>query len=150
LERARHFQSDLCFQVAQYGLRVALLPEKVAGNSAGRYQRGSKQIQISSKGVRTMTNLRFKSVWDAIESNPINAASMKARSKLMMEITSVIEKNEMTQAQAAQLFGVTQPRISDLMRGKINLFSLDTLMNMAATAGMSPEVKLSRPKLQMN
>ena len=55
----------------------------------------------------------------------------------------------MTQTQAAQLFGVTQPRISDLMRGKINLFSLDTLMNMAATAGMSPEVKLSRPKLQM-
>jgi predicted XRE-type DNA-binding protein len=105
--------------------------------------------QISSKGVRTMTNQRFKSVWDAIESTPINAASMKARSKLMMEITSVIEKNEMTQTQAAQLFGVTQPRISDLMRGKINLFSLDTLMNMAATAGMSPEVKLSRPKLQM-
>ena len=96
-----------------------------------------------------MKNQRFISVWDAIESNPINAASMKARSKLMMEITSVIEKNEMTQAQAAQLFGVTQPRISDLMRGKINLFSLDTLMNMAATAGMSPEVKLSRPKLQM-
>lgn len=105
--------------------------------------------QISSKGVRTMTNQRFKSVWDAIESTPINAASMKARSKLMMEITSVIEKNEMTQTKAAQLFGVTQPRISDLMRGKINLFSLDTLMNMAATAGMSPEVKLSRPKLQM-
>ena len=105
--------------------------------------------QISSKGVRTMKNQRFKSVWDAIESTPINAASMKARSKLMMEITSVIEKNEMTQTQAAQLFGVTQPRISDLMRGKINLFSLDTLMNMAATAGMSPEVKLSRPKLQM-
>ncbi|NBT69781.1 MAG: XRE family transcriptional regulator [Betaproteobacteria bacterium] len=76
-----------------------------------------------------MTNQRFKSVWDAIESTPINAASMKARSKLMMEITSVIEKNEMTQTQAAQL--------------------LDTLMNMAATAGMSPEVKLSRPKLQM-
>ena len=96
-----------------------------------------------------MKNQQFNSVWDAIESPPINAASMKARSKLMMEISSVIEKNEMTQTEAAQLFGVTQPRISDLMRGKINLFSLDTLMNMAATAGMAPEVKLSRPKMRV-
>jgi len=96
-----------------------------------------------------MKNQQLNSVWDAIESTPINAASMQARSKLMMEISSVIEKNEMTQTEAAQLFGVTQPRISDLMRGKINLFSLDTLMNMAATAGMAPEVKLSRPKLKV-
>ena len=96
-----------------------------------------------------MKNQQFNSVWDAIESTPINAASMQARSKLMMEISSVIEKNEMTQTEAAQLFGVTQPRISDLMRGKINLFSLDTLMNMAATAGMAPEVKLSRPKMRV-
>ena len=52
----------------------------------------------------------------------------------------------MTQGEAAALFGVTQPRVSDLMRGKINLFSLDTLIDMAATAGMSPTVKVSRPK----
>ncbi|MNL75849.1 hypothetical protein D3C87_2017200 [compost metagenome] len=52
----------------------------------------------------------------------------------------------MTQIQAAELFGVTQPRISDLVRGKINLFSLDTLMDMAAAAGMAPVVKLSKPK----
>ena len=50
------------------------------------------------------------------------------------------------QAEAAELFGVTQPRISDLTRGKIHLFSLDMLMNMASTAGMSPVVKLSKPK----
>lgn len=43
------------------------------------------------------------------------------------------------------MFGVTQTRISDLVRGKINLFSLDTLVDMAATAGMSPTVKLSKP-----
>jgi hypothetical protein len=49
--------------------------------------------------------------------------------------------------ETVELFGVTQPRISDLMRGKINLFSLDMLMNMASTAGMSPVVKLSKPKL---
>ncbi|SFU46020.1 Predicted DNA-binding protein, contains XRE-type HTH domain [Paenacidovorax caeni] len=89
---------------------------------------------------------RFSSVWDAIEDNPENAASMRARSGLMMSLTEVIRQQGMTQAQAAVFFGVTQPRISDLMRGKVNLFSLDTLIDMAATAGMGPTVKVSMPR----
>ena len=89
---------------------------------------------------------RFSSVWDAIEDTPQNAASMRARSGLMMSLTEVIRQQGMTQAQAAVVFGVTQPRISDLMRGKVNLFSLDTLIDMAATAGMGPTVKVSIPK----
>ena len=48
------------------------------------------------------------------------------------------------QAQAASLFGVTQPRISDLMRGKIELFSLDRLVDMAAIAGLAPQVKIRK------
>ena len=90
---------------------------------------------------------RFSSVWDAIEDTPQQAASMRARSELMMNLTEVIRERGMTQGDAATLFGVTQPRISDLMRGKINLFSLDTLIDMAATAGMSPTVKVSKPKI---
>ena len=90
---------------------------------------------------------RFSNVWDAIEDTPQQAASMRARSELMMNLTEVIRERGMTQGDAAALFGVTQPRISDLMRGKINLFSLDTLVNMAATAGMSPTVKVSKPKV---
>ena len=89
---------------------------------------------------------KFTSVWDAIEDTPQEAASMKARSALMMELSAVIQSSGMTQGDAAAMFGVTQPRVSDLMRGKINLFSLDTLIDMAATAGMSPTVKVSRPK----
>ena len=89
---------------------------------------------------------RFSSVWDAIEDTPQQAACMRARSELMMNLTEVIRDCGMTQSDAAALFGVTQPRISDLMRGKINLFSLDTLIDMAATAGMSPTVKLTKPK----
>ncbi len=89
---------------------------------------------------------RFSSVWDAIEDTPQQAASMRARSELMMNLTEVIRERGMTQGDAAALFGVTQPRVSDLMRGKINLFSLDTLIDMAATAGMSPTVKVSKPK----
>ena len=93
-----------------------------------------------------MKSQKFTSIWDAIEDTPQAAASMKARSILLMELATVIQKRGMTQAEAAELFGVTQPRISDLTRGKINLFSLDMLMNMASTAGMSPVVKLSKPK----
>jgi predicted XRE-type DNA-binding protein len=93
-----------------------------------------------------MKSQKFTSIWDAIEDTPQAAASMKARSTLLMELATVIQRRGMTQAEAAELFGVTQPRISDLTRGKINLFSLDMLMNMASTAGMSPVVKLSKPK----
>jgi predicted XRE-type DNA-binding protein len=93
-----------------------------------------------------MNSQKFQSVWDAIENTPQAAASMKARSTLLMEISKVIVQQGLTQQDAASLFGVTQPRISDLMRGKIHLFSLDMLMGMAATAGMSPVVKISKPK----
>ena len=89
---------------------------------------------------------RFTSVWDALENTPQEAASMKARSALMMALAEVIRERGMTQLDAAALFGVTQPRVSDLVRGKINLFSLDTLIDMAATAGMAPMVKVSKPK----
>ena len=93
-----------------------------------------------------MKSQKFTSVWDAIEDTPQAASSLRARSTLMMELTHLIEQRGMTQAQAAELFGVTQPRVSDLMRGKINLFSLDMLMDMACTAGMAPVVKLTKPK----
>ena len=89
---------------------------------------------------------RFASVWDAIEDTPQEAASMRARSDLMMSLAEAIRQQGMTQSQAAALFGVTQPRVSDLMRGKVSLFSLDTLMDMAATAGMGPTIKVSMPK----
>jgi predicted XRE-type DNA-binding protein len=88
----------------------------------------------------------FVSVWDAIEDSPQVAASMKARSALMIELSKFVEAQGLTQAQAADVLGVTQPRVSDLMRGKINLFSLDMLLNMASAAGMSPVLKISRPK----
>ena len=89
---------------------------------------------------------RFASVWDAIEDTPQQAASMRARSALMMELEEIIKRRGMTQAEAAALFGVTQPRVSDLMRGKINLFSLDCLIDMATVAGLEPHVTIRKPK----
>jgi predicted XRE-type DNA-binding protein len=89
-----------------------------------------------------MSKKAFASVWDAIEDSPEAAQSMKLRSALMIALKAHIAKKGLTQAEAAALFGVTQPRVSDLMRGKINLFALDTLVNMAAAAGLRIEMKL--------
>jgi len=91
-----------------------------------------------------MKRQRFRSVWDAIEDSPATAANMKARAELMFAIVDHIRTKKLTQAAAAKLFGVSQPRVSDLMRGKIDLFSVDTLMNMLAAAGVRVELRLKR------
>ena len=90
-----------------------------------------------------MSKKSFDSVWDAIEA-PAEAENMKLRAKLMRAIISHIEKRELSQAAAAKLLGVTQPRISDLTRGKIDLFSIDTLINMASAAGLHVDLKIAR------
>ncbi len=91
-----------------------------------------------------MRKQKFQSVWDAIEDTPQQAASMRARSELVIELTELIKKRGMTQAEAAKLFAVTQPRVSDLMRGKIDLFSLDALIDMAAVAGLAPHIRIKK------
>ena len=62
-----------------------------------------------------MSDQRFASVWDAIEDTPEEAGNMKLRSVLMMALKNHIARTGMSQAQAAKLFGVTQPRVSDLI-----------------------------------
>ena len=89
---------------------------------------------------------KFASVWDAIEDTPQQAASMRARAELLMALQAGIKKSGITQAEAARQFGITQPRMSDLMRGKIDLFSLDALMDMATVAGLEPHVTIKKPR----
>ena len=89
-----------------------------------------------------MSTQKFTSVWDAIEDTPEEAENMKLRSVLMTALKSRLARSQMNQAQAAALLGVTQPRVSDLMRGKINLFALDALVNMATAAGMRVELRV--------
>lgn len=85
---------------------------------------------------------RYHNVWDAIMDTPQEALNMKLRSELMMQIRQAIEVNGWTQKKAAKQLGVTQPRISDLSRGKIDLFSLDMLVNMLASMGEEVEIKI--------
>ena len=71
------------------------------------------------------------------------AEHLRIRSTLMIEVRKLIEDRSLTQADAAKLFGVTQPRISNLVRGRIDLFSIDTLIDMLARAGVHVDVVFS-------
>ena len=69
--------------------------------------------------------------------SPEEAVNLRIRADLMVRLKQLIEARGLTQAGAAELFGVSQPRVSDLLRGKIDLFSIDTLVNMLGRAGVS-------------
>jgi len=84
----------------------------------------------------------FESVWDAICDTPEEAEHMKLRSDLMASLERFVRGHDMTQAQAAAAFGVTQPRVSDLMRRKFDRFTLDSLLLMATRAGLRPHIVL--------
>lgn len=94
-----------------------------------------------------MKRQKFEDVFDAICDTPEEAENLKLRADLMRELARRIEG--MSQKDAAQLFGVTQPRISDLTRGKITYFALDKLVSMAAHAGLNVTltVKVRQPQL---
>ncbi|HEX4959414.1 MAG TPA: helix-turn-helix transcriptional regulator [Thermoanaerobaculia bacterium] len=72
------------------------------------------------------------------------AETLKIRADLMIELSSVIEAQGLTQSAAAELLGVTQPRVSDLMRGKIDRFSVDSLIEMLGHAGACVSVVVTR------
>lgn len=87
-------------------------------------------------------------MWEAVEDTSAQAENMKLRSSLMMAISEHIRSSGLSQAQAARLFAVTQPRVSDLMRGKINLFSIDSLVAMLSAAGLQVVMTIQRPAMQ--
>lgn len=84
----------------------------------------------------------FASVWDALADTPEEAANLRLRSALMQQIAEIVKRSEWTQAEAASRCGVTQPRINDLLRGRIARFSLDALVNIAAALGRKVTVTL--------
>jgi predicted XRE-type DNA-binding protein len=77
----------------------------------------------------------YASVWDAIADTPEQAANLRVRAELMQQITELIEAKGWTQVESAERCGVTQPRINDLLRGRVSRFSLDALVNIATALG---------------
>ena len=84
----------------------------------------------------------FPNVWDALEDDPEAAATMTMRSDVMASLTAAVRRWNMTQAKAARRLGITQPRLNDLLHGKINKFSLDTLLTLATRAGLKVKIEI--------
>ena len=89
-----------------------------------------------------MKSPQFANVWDAIEDNPEDAANMTMRSDVMATLAQTIRGWNTTQARAAKRLGITQPRLNDLLKGKINKFSLDALLTLATRAGLRVRIEL--------
>lgn len=85
---------------------------------------------------------RYTNVWDAIADTPEEAANLHVRAEMVGKITAIIEESGWTQAEAADHCSVTQPRINELLRGRISRFSLDALVNIASALGKRVHVKL--------
>ena len=79
----------------------------------------------------------FDNVWDALEDTPEEAANMTMRSNLLIAIEQKVRSWKVTQAAAARRLGLTQPRLNDLLKGKIDKFSLDALIGLAIKAGLT-------------
>jgi len=83
----------------------------------------------------------YENVWDALEPDPVKRENLKLRSSLMLALTRHIKREGWTQT---QVFGVTQPRISNLIHGKIDLFALDILVKMATAAGLRVTMRVKK------
>jgi predicted XRE-type DNA-binding protein len=83
---------------------------------------------------------RYSSVWDALEDTPQDAANMRLRAKLMRTLCETIRAWELPQKEAAKRLGITQPRLNDVLNGKIDKFSLDALVNLSAAAKLEVDI----------
>lgn len=90
---------------------------------------------------RTEHTTRGKSVFYDLFSES-EAAELEMRAVLLQGLTAWLQSHRMTQAAAAEVLGTTQARVSDIKRGKINQFSLDLLVKLAARAGLHPRMEL--------
>ncbi|MBT0570962.1 XRE family transcriptional regulator [Curvibacter sp. CHRR-16] len=84
----------------------------------------------------------YTSVWDALADTPEQAANLRTRAELMQQIAAIIKENGWIQAEAATHCGITQPRMNDLLRGRVSRFSLDALVNIATAIGRRVHVEL--------
>ncbi len=86
---------------------------------------------------------KFKNVFDAIADSPEEALNMKLRASLIREIRAKVTDADWTQTETARQLGITQPRVSDLLSGKLSKFSLDALVNMLARLGSDVKLRVA-------
>ena len=91
-----------------------------------------------------MKSQTFASVWDALEDTKEAAANMRVRAELMIAVRHFVEKGRLTQTEAAKRLGITQPRLNDLLRGRIEKFSVDALVNMLTRSGRHVAIRVGK------
>jgi predicted XRE-type DNA-binding protein len=97
--------------------------------------------EMPRKNART-----FRSVWEAIETDRAVALNLERRSNLLMDIQDRIKKEKWTQPEVARILDTDQPRVSNLMKGKISLFSLDMLIGYLDKLGYPVKIEVGRPR----
>jgi predicted XRE-type DNA-binding protein len=123
-------------------LRASRVPQEDAANGETRSGFGG----VAAAGTNSedaMSIQVFESVWDALEDTPTEAKNMKLRSSLMIAISEAVSAWHVTQMDAARRLGVTQPRLNDLLRGRVGKFSLDALVALAARAGLAVHLEIT-------
>ena len=87
--------------------------------------------------------MKYSNVWDALEDDPVIRKNLKMRSSLMVSINKKLASLKGTQTQKAELIGISQPRLNDLLKGKIDKFRLDTLINIAHKLKLNVQLKIA-------
>ena len=123
-------------------IRASRIPEENAGNCKARYRSDARAFRSVGERAEMSEVESFESVWDAISDTPEEAANLRTRADLMRKIAEIIEEGGWSQKEAATRCHVTQPRINDLLRGRISRFSLDALVNIATALGRRVYVEL--------
>lgn len=95
--------------------------------------------------MKTTQAQTYADAFDALADTPEEAANLRARAELIDALSALVYAQGWTQADAAHRCGVTQPRMNDLMRGRISRFSLDALVNMVTSAGHRVRLELVPP-----
>jgi len=125
--------------------RLRKLPSKTS-KSAGSVSKQRKN-STSKRGSESATKSVVKgssNVFEDLGFDQAEAANLKIRADLMLDLRRHIQKSGWTQAQAAKFFGETQPRISNLLKGEISRFSVDKLIIMLARAGITVQVEIKQ------
>jgi predicted XRE-type DNA-binding protein len=95
----------------------------------------STRLKVTRGSGNVFTDLGFA---------PDEAENLRLRSDLMMRIEAQFKNSGLSQATMAKALGLTSPRFNALLKGKINLFSLDALVNIAVRAGLRVDLKIRK------
>jgi predicted XRE-type DNA-binding protein len=99
------------------------------------------QTAGATKHPRTAVET-YVGVWDAIAGSPSEAANLRARTELMRQIAVIVKDHGWSEAEAAHRFGLTQPRMNDLLSGRVSRFSIDTLVNVSTAIACAVHIEL--------